>query len=176
METGETEVEEVEAAEEESEGAEPTGEAPEGASEAEDPGSKLEARLAQITGGQTGNGSTESGSDAAAREVSATTVGRMLGLATGSELRLMEGKIDLLSTRVNNMTVRMEKVISTLSQAPTGSDLERIDMQIGSLRVLIREAFNLKDSGEVPPRETPGPGERGDKPITGAKIVTNTDD
>jgi hypothetical protein len=100
----------------------------------------------------------------------------MMGLATASELKLMEGKLDLLSTRVNNMTVRMEKIIGILGGAPTGSDLERIDMQIGSLRSMLREAFQLKDSGGVPAKETPGPGEKGDRPITGAKIVTNTDE
>jgi hypothetical protein len=145
----------------------------EGAFENGDQMSRLEARLAKLTGG--GAGAPEGG-ESGGREVSAATIGRMLGLATASELKLMEGKIDLLSTRVNNMTVRMEKVISILGGAPTGSDLERVDMQIGSLRVMLREAFNLKDTGDVPPRETPGPGERGDKPITSAKIMTNTDE
>ena len=88
------------------------------------------------------------------REVSAATVGRMLGLATVSELKLLEGKLDLVSTRMQNMTIRLDKVLTMLSSAPTGSDLERIDVQIASLRTLIKESMVTltegKDGGEAP--------------------------
>lgn len=80
------------------------------------------------------------------KEVSAATVGRMLGLATSSELKLLEGKLDLIATKLTNLTVKLEKVISTLSNFPTGSDLERIDVQIGMLRSLITEGASGKQA------------------------------
>jgi len=98
------------------------------------------------------------------REVTAATIGRMMGLATGAELKLMEGKIDLLSTRVNNLTTRMEKVLNTLTKMPTGADLDRVDVQIGSLRTLIKDVL----SDVVAERETGK-----DKKIAGTKIMTN---
>lgn len=75
-------------------------------------------------------------------EVSASAVGRMMGLATTSDLRLLEGKIDLLSTRISNVLVRLEKAISIVQNAPTGSDLERIDVQMGSLKTMLKEVLS----------------------------------
>lgn len=84
------------------------------------------------------NGKAEAG---ARGDVSAATIGRMMGLATEGDLKLMESKLDLLATKVNSMTVRMEKVLNILSSAPTGGDLERIDVQVGSLKTLIKEVL-----------------------------------
>ena len=71
-------------------------------------------------------------------DVSAATIGRMLGLAGSGELKLLEGKIDLVSTRVSNLTVRMEKITAGLQKLPSAVDLERIDVQIGNLRTMLR--------------------------------------
>lgn len=74
-------------------------------------------------------------------EVSASTIGRMMGLATTAELKLVEGKLDLIATKVANLTTRMDKVLSILGTTPTGADLERIDVQIGSLKSLIKDVL-----------------------------------
>lgn len=74
-------------------------------------------------------------------EVSATTVGRMLGLASTRELKIVEGKIDLALSKINNITARVEKALSMMAAAPSATDLERIDVQIGSLKVLIKETL-----------------------------------
>ncbi len=71
-------------------------------------------------------------------DVSAATIGRMLGLAGSGELKLLEGKLDLVSTRVSNLTVRMEKIMGALQKLPSAVDLERIDVQIGNLRTMLR--------------------------------------
>ena len=74
-------------------------------------------------------------------EVSATTVGRMLGLASTRELKIVEGKIDLALSKINNITARLEKALSIMAAAPSATDLERVDVQIGSLKVLIKESL-----------------------------------
>ncbi|MBN8547942.1 MAG: hypothetical protein J0M12_01365 [Deltaproteobacteria bacterium] len=73
-------------------------------------------------------------------EVSAATIGRMLGLASMRELNLLDTKLDLVMSKVNNMTVRLERVLTLLGSAPTGKDLERIDVQIAALRTMLRES------------------------------------
>jgi len=103
------------------------------------------------------------------KEVSAATIGRMLGLATTSELTLIQGKIDLLVTRVSNLTTRMEKVLTTLQSIPTGSDLDRVDVQIGALRSMIRDAL-LSAIPEEPKEEGK------EKSMKSARIITNNDD
>lgn len=75
------------------------------------------------------------------REVSATTIARMMGVATSSELEVLESKIDVVASKINAITVKVEKMQAVLNRAPSGSDLERIDVNIGSLRSLIREAM-----------------------------------
>ncbi|RIL11257.1 MAG: hypothetical protein DCC75_02675 [Proteobacteria bacterium] len=74
-------------------------------------------------------------------EMSAATIARLMGVATQSDLRLLEGKVDMILGRMSALYTRMEKAITALSQIPTGSDLERIDVQIGSLKNLIREVL-----------------------------------
>lgn len=81
------------------------------------------------------------------REVSAATIGRMMGLATVNELRLLEGKVDLLSTKLTSLMVKVDKLIAVSGNFPTGSDLERIDVQIGSLKNLIRETITGATGG-----------------------------
>ena len=80
-------------------------------------------------------------------EVSAATIGRMMGLASTRELTLLDGKLDLVMSKVNNLTVRLDKVLSVLSSAPTGKDLERIDVQIAALRTMLREGVTAGAAG-----------------------------
>ena len=80
------------------------------------------------------------------REISAATIGRMMGLATISDVRMLESKVDLLSTKLSTLTLKLDKLATTASQFPSGSDLERIDVQIGSLKNLIRESLTGSSS------------------------------
>lgn len=73
------------------------------------------------------------------KEVSAATVARMMGVATQTDIKLLEGKLDLLTGRLHNIGIRVEKVVTMLGNMPTGNDLERIDVQVGSLRSLIKD-------------------------------------
>ncbi len=100
----------------------------------------------------------------AGQDVTAATIGRMLGLATNSEIKLLAQKLDLLATKVNNLNVRLEKVGVLMAKAPTGSDLDRIDVQIGALRTLIKEAL-ISAFGDK--------SEGGDKGMKKAKIMSN---
>ena len=103
-------------------------------------------------------------SDAARPEISGTAIARMMGVATSTELKLIEGKLDLISGRLNNISVKVDKIISQFNSLPTGSDLERIDVQIGSLKTLIRDLMvtvsgepvksEKKHSKPVQPEET----------------------
>ena len=85
-------------------------------------------------------------------EVSAATIGRMMGLVTAAEFKLLEGKVDLLVTKLTGAVMKVEKVLQILGGAPTGADLERIDVQIGSLKTLIKEVLGDKseDEGKTP--------------------------
>ena len=74
-------------------------------------------------------------------EVSAATIGRMLGLVTQSEFSVLEGKVDLVLTRLSTVLAKLERVATMVNAQPLGSDLERIDAQIAALRSLLKEAL-----------------------------------
>jgi len=118
------------------------------------------------TSGQASSHLATDESNRVGRDITAMTIGRMMGLATVQELNLVETKIDMMVTKVNNLTVRMEKVLSALTNVPSGSDLERIDVHIGDLRKLIKDVLGDK-VGDTPSKK----GDTAAKPAT--KIITN---
>ncbi|MDC0357277.1 hypothetical protein OAO01_00545 [Oligoflexia bacterium] len=135
--------------------------------EGEDNGSAGSVEEAKSTAGVDTDSLVQNSSENPRGEVSAATIGRMMGLATMGDLKLMEGKIDLISTRVNSLTVRMEKVLNILNLAPTGNDLERIDVQVGALRTLIKESL----------LQSLGAAEEGSKAgLSNAQIITGDND
>jgi hypothetical protein len=127
------------------------------------------------TGGTTGSETVVVALEGAGRngeeqrgEISVGTVARLMGLATTSELKLMEGKVDLVTAKINAVTVKLEKAITMLNGMATGADLERVDVQIGALRQMIRE-FLGADAGKAKKSEG---GEAVKKP--GTNIQSNS--
>jgi hypothetical protein len=55
--------------------------------------------------------------------------------------------MDLLSTRLSNLMVRLEKTMTMLQNSPTGADLERIDVQVGMLRSSVGEVLSALGKG-----------------------------
>lgn len=72
-------------------------------------------------------------------EISGAAIARMMGVATSTELKMLEGKLDLIAGRVNHLGIRVDKIISQFHTLPSGSDMERIDVQIGSLKSIMRD-------------------------------------
>ncbi len=115
-------------------------------------------------------------------ELTAAAVGRMLGLATVADINLVEAKIDLLSSKLNQLVVKVEKLLGSIQKGPTGADLERIDVQIGSLKAAMLE-FVAKNSGsgnETGPRlhevrKQPEPSKTAEeKPVSRKKITMSS--
>jgi hypothetical protein len=91
---------------------------------------------------ETNNGTPKVTLDAPKQEISAATVGRMMGLATISDLKLLDSKVELVSTKVASLVIKLDKALTILNSAPTAADLERIDVQIGSVKTALREAID----------------------------------
>lgn len=77
-------------------------------------------------------------------ELSAAALGRLLGLATSSELKVFEGKIDLLTQKMASMAAKVEKLTQAINKIPTANDFERIDVHVGAIKAMIRD-FTGKD-------------------------------
>ena len=87
-----------------------------------------------------------SGLNAARGDVKASTVARMMGLMTVSDLTLFESKIDLMATKINNFGIRMERLTGQIESIPGGSDFERIEAQLASMRTLLKEFMGVSAS------------------------------
>lgn len=108
---------------------------------------KVEAKLSSVTAEEmdvinNANQAEEKGEGGSFRgDINARTIGRLMGLATTSELKVLEGKVDLMISKIANITVRMDKALQLLADASTGSDLERIDVQIAAMRTYMAQAL-----------------------------------
>ncbi|MCB0317402.1 MAG: hypothetical protein KDD56_01500 [Bdellovibrionales bacterium] len=76
-------------------------------------------------------------------DVKASTVARMMGLMTVSDLKLFESKIDLMSTKVNNLVIRLERLTAQVESLPGGNEFERIEAQLASMRTLLKEFMGV---------------------------------
>lgn len=82
-------------------------------------------------------------------EVSAYAVARMMGVATATDIRILEGKLDLISARVNTIGAKIDRMHTLFQQMPTGSDLERIDVQIGGVKSTLRDLVAVVGGGKT---------------------------
>jgi hypothetical protein len=81
-------------------------------------------------------------------ELSAAALGRMLGLATTAELKLIEQKIDAVSGRIAAFGAKLDKIMATVSSLPGGQDLERIDLQIATMKAVLSQLHDSITRGE----------------------------
>ena len=89
-------------------------------------------------------------------DVSAATVTRMLGIATSSDLRLLEGRLDLLTAKMAGMVTKLDRVMALISSVPSAADIDRLEVQIGGLKGLIREVLEQTAPGGSAARELDG--------------------
>ncbi len=75
-------------------------------------------------------------------EVSAQTITRMMGIASTTDLKLLEGRLDLLTSKVSSMVLKLDRALTMLGSVPTPSDIGRLEIQLGSLKSMLREALD----------------------------------
>jgi hypothetical protein len=73
-------------------------------------------------------------------EVSAQTIARMMGIASTTDLQLLEGRLDLLASRVSTLMMKVDKVLASLGTLASTGDIGRLETQIASMKSILREA------------------------------------
>jgi len=76
-------------------------------------------------------------------EVSAATVARMMGIASTSDLRVLEGRIDLLTSKVAAILTKVDRCLSMFSSVPSASDVGRLEVQLASIKSMMREVLDV---------------------------------
>jgi len=86
-------------------------------------------------------------------DVSAATVARMMGIASTNDLRVLEGRIDLLTSKVAAILTKMDRCLSMFSSVPSASDIGRIEVQLAAMKSMIRELTDAVGSPISPSKE-----------------------
>lgn len=79
-------------------------------------------------------------------EVSAATVTRMMGIASTADLRLLEGRVDLLTSKVTGLLTKVDRVLSMFGSIPTSSDIGRLEIQLGAVKSMLRELIEDQEA------------------------------
>lgn len=86
------------------------------------------------------------------REVPVSTVVHLLGLPTATQLSMLEGKIDILTTRVTSITSKLDRIASELALIKNDATTDRIDFQLNDIRGLLRRLVpKAAAAGDVEP-------------------------
>jgi hypothetical protein len=85
-------------------------------------------------------------------EVSAQTIARMMGIASATDLQLLEGRLDLLASRVSTLMMKVDKVLAGLGALASTGDIGRLETQIASMKSILREAVESIGAAQEPQR------------------------
>jgi hypothetical protein len=77
----------------------------------------------------------------------------MMGIASTNDLRVLEGRIDLLTSKVAAILTKMDRCLSMFSSVPSASDIGRIEVQLAAMKSMIRELTDAVGSPISPSKE-----------------------
>lgn len=138
----------------ESELSQPTPEAREGAGKPQQPeGLATEPTVMAAPPKPAPTSSAPAAADAPRVEVSAATVTRMMGIASTADLRLLEGRVDLLTSKVTGLLTKVDRVLSMFGSIPSSSDVGRLEIQLGGIKSMLRELMEANESAGAPKRQ-----------------------
>lgn len=91
----------------------------------------------------------------ASREVPASTIVHLMGLATSKELGVLEAKIDVLTSRIAAVTSKLDRLGGQLNSVFDDLSLERVESQLAEIRLALKKTFPKAlggdESGAVDP-------------------------
>jgi len=109
----------------------------------EDSAEKIEALDAAAAAVQSQASAPTTSAASGRVEVSAQTITRMMGLASTTDLKLLEGRVDLLTSKVSSLLIKVDRVLTMFSSVPTPSDIGRLEIQLGSIKSMLRETLEV---------------------------------
>ncbi|MEY4669223.1 MAG: hypothetical protein RL518_1922 [Pseudomonadota bacterium] len=92
-------------------------------------------------------------SDTPRVDVSAATVARMMGIASTSDLRLLEGRVDLLTSKVSAILTKVDRCLSMFSSIPSASDIGRLEIQVATIKSMMKELLDSVGAPISPGRD-----------------------
>jgi hypothetical protein len=72
-------------------------------------------------------------------EMSVSAIARLMGLATSTEVKTLEGKLDLVTAKMALVGSKLDKVLAEFETLPRGGDVDRIEVALAKLSELLRK-------------------------------------
>lgn len=86
-------------------------------------------------------------------EVSAQSLTRIMGIASVSDIQLLEGHLEVISSKLATLTSKADKILAALNNVASAADVSRIETQVTSIRAGIKEAAESVRSNRKPQSE-----------------------
>ena len=75
------------------------------------------------------------------RDLQVSALVHLLGLPTKDELKVLEKKVDLITNKLTTLGVKVDRLMTEMTQSDLSSALDRIDSQIADLRAVIKKVL-----------------------------------
>lgn len=86
-------------------------------------------------------------------EVSAQTLTRMMGIASVADIQMLEGHLEVISSKLATLTSKADKILAALNNVASVADVSRLETQVTSIRAGIKEAAESVRSNRKPQGE-----------------------
>ena len=109
--------------------------------------------ISNVTERPAAAGSSASGTSG--REMSLSTLVRLLGLSTNSQVSLLETQVEALTTKVATILLKLDRIALDLGAIKGDAAVDRIDFQITEIRALLKRVVPAAAaSGEIETKST----------------------
>ncbi|MCC6932623.1 MAG: hypothetical protein IT292_05145 [Deltaproteobacteria bacterium] len=82
------------------------------------------------------------------RDLQVSALVHLMGLPTKDDYKVLEKKVDLLSNKLTSLAVKVDRVLTEISQSEIIGAIERVDLQISDLRAVIKKYLPKTSSHE----------------------------
>lgn len=85
----------------------------------------------------------------AGRDVPVSSLVHLMGLATSSQVSVIEKQLDNLANRMTILTAKLERIATQLEIAQDGAALDRIDFQLADIKSILKRVLPQAMAGSV---------------------------
>ena len=73
------------------------------------------------------------------RDLQVSALVHLMGLPTKDDYKVLEKKVDLLSNKLTSLAVKVDRVLTEISQSEIIGAIDRVDMQVADLHAIVKK-------------------------------------
>ena len=75
------------------------------------------------------------------RDLQVSALVHLMGLPTKDDYKVLEKKVDLLSNKLSSLAVKVDRLLTEISQTEIIGAIERVDMQVADLQAVVKKVL-----------------------------------